>query len=39
MTLLNFIVKTDALRRKVRFKKFIVTCNLIYSIPHSNQER
>ena len=31
ITLLNFIIKTDALRRKVRFEKFIFTCNLIYS--------
>ena len=39
MALLNFIVKTDALRREVRFKKFIFTCNLIYEIPPSQSSK
>ena len=31
IALLNFIIKTDALRRQSRFEQFILTCNFIYS--------
>ena len=33
--LLNFIIKTDALRRQSRFEQFILTCNFIYLAPPS----
>lgn len=39
IALLNFIVKTDALRRQSRFEQFILTCNFIYSAYPSQAEQ